>query len=58
MDIKQSYNDNLRKLPNEYGDVSVMEMRKQRKTKVQAAYIYVTLDIVILTLPTSLESRF
>ena len=24
MDIKQLYNDNLRKLPNEYGDVSVM----------------------------------
>ena len=27
MDIKQSYNDNLRKLPNEYGDVSVMELQ-------------------------------
>ena len=24
MDIKQLYNDNLRKLLNEYGDVSVM----------------------------------
>ena len=24
MDIKQLYNDNLRKLPNKYGDVSVM----------------------------------
>ena len=24
MDIKQLYNDNLRKLPKEYGDVSVM----------------------------------
>ena len=24
MVIKQLYNDNLRKLPNEYGDVSVM----------------------------------
>ena len=24
MDIKQLYNDNLRKLPNEYGDVSIM----------------------------------
>ena len=24
MSIKQLYNDNLRKLPNEYGDVSVM----------------------------------
>ena len=27
------------------------EMRKQQKIKVQMAYIYVTLDIVILTLP-------
>ena len=27
MDIKQLYNDNLRKLPNEYGDVSVMYRR-------------------------------
>ena len=25
MYIKQLYNDNLRKLPNEYGDVSVMD---------------------------------
>ena len=25
MGIKQLYNDNLRKLPNEYGDVSVMD---------------------------------
>ena len=25
MDIKQLYNDNLRKLPNEYGDVSVKD---------------------------------
>ena len=24
MGLKQLYNDNLRKLPNEYGDVSVM----------------------------------
>ena len=27
MGIKQLYNDNLRKLPNEYGDVSVMGWR-------------------------------
>ena len=27
MGIKQLYNDNLRKLPNEYGDVSVMLFR-------------------------------
>ena len=26
MGIKQLYNDNLRKLPNEYGDVSVMSL--------------------------------
>ena len=25
MGIKQLYNDNLRKLPNEYGDVSVLD---------------------------------
>ena len=28
MGIKQLYNDNLRKLPNEYGDVSVMALSK------------------------------
>ena len=27
MGIKQLYNDNLRKLPNEYGDVSVMQKK-------------------------------
>ena len=27
MGIKQLYNDNLRKLPNEYGDVSVMRYK-------------------------------
>ena len=27
MGIKQLYNENLRKLPNEYGDVSVMQNR-------------------------------
>ena len=27
MDIKQLYNDNLRKLLNEYGDVSVMSVK-------------------------------
>ena len=30
MGIKQLYNDNVRKLPNEYGDVSVMK-NKDRK---------------------------
>ena len=28
MGIKQLYNDNLRKLPNEYGDVSVMKSNR------------------------------
>ena len=28
MGIKQLYNDNLRTLPNEYGDVSVMDFPK------------------------------
>ena len=27
MGIKQLYNDNLRKLPNEYGDVSVLAVK-------------------------------
>ena len=31
MDIKQLYNDNLRKLPNEYGDVSVMMNARKRR---------------------------
>ena len=31
MGIKQLYNDNLRKLPNEYGDVSVMFYLKNFK---------------------------
>ena len=30
MGIKQLYNDNLRKLPNEYGDVSVMHQNKRQ----------------------------
>ena len=29
MGIKQLYNDDLRKLPNEYGDVSVMQAKYQ-----------------------------
>ena len=31
MGIIQLYNDNLRKLPNEYGDVSVMEAVGSRR---------------------------
>ena len=32
MGIKQLYNDNLLKLPNEYGDVSVMEHASDQAT--------------------------
>ena len=38
MGIKQLYNNNLRKLPNEYGDVSVMMLFKMRtivRSKIQ-----------------------
>ena len=41
MEIKQLYNDHLRKLPNEYGDVSVMiaifntENNKQKKILIR-----------------------
>ena len=31
MGIEELYNDNLRKLPNEYGDVSVMSCLLQQK---------------------------
>ena len=37
MGIKQLYNDNLRKLPNEYGDVSIMliyPLHQRHKLKV------------------------
>ena len=34
MGIKQLYNDNLRKLPNEYGDVSVMFFNSQPQSSV------------------------
>ena len=32
MGIKQLFNDNLRKLPNEYGDISVMLADKRNAT--------------------------
>ena len=38
MDIKQLYNDNLRKLPNEYGDVSVMGETGNFLRKGETAY--------------------
>ena len=37
MGIKQLYNDNLRKLPNEYGDVSVMNAKRNDETGGQKA---------------------
>ena len=39
MGIKQLYNDNLRKLPNEYGDVSVMNI-VDWAVKSQSRYWY------------------
>ena len=33
MGIKQLYNDNLRKVPNEYGDVSLMNILKYPEKK-------------------------
>ena len=40
MGIKQLYNDNLRKLPNEYGDVSVM--RRTFRESLRLGYVCVT----------------
>ena len=47
MGIKQIYNDNLRKLPNEYGDVSVM----RTKTNVIATVHFTDDDVIFLTAP-------
>ena len=43
MGIKQLYNDNLRKLPNEYGDVSVMTyfIKKSHSWQTLASMIFV-----------------
>ena len=43
MGIKQLYNDNLRKLPNEYGDVSVMQYFFLQQTDKQSTEIGPTL---------------
>ena len=55
MGIKQLYNDNLRKLPNEYGDVSVMKfihfegiINHTHKRKV-FLLIYLNYDVVLAT---------
>ena len=40
MGIKQLYNDNLRKLPNEYGDVSVMYISILLTKHVKYTYLY------------------
>ena len=39
MGIKQLYNDNLRKLPNEYGDVFVMKKITQLKNESEKGYV-------------------
>ena len=38
MGIKQLYNENLRKLPNEYGDVSVMRTIEGVRAEVSIGY--------------------
>ena len=40
MGIKQLYNDNLRKLPNEYGDVSVMKIKLHPSRPSVLVYTY------------------
>ena len=40
MGIKQLYNDNLRKLPNEYGDVSVMNYHQIPSLSVPLVYAF------------------
>ena len=39
MGINQLYNDNLRKLPNKYGDVSVMVIQNITACEMQLLYI-------------------
>ena len=39
MGIKQLYNDNLRKLPNEYGDVSVMRNMRNKTVLCYPLYL-------------------
>ena len=40
MGIKHLYNDNLRKLPNKYGDVSVMPIHNAKKHQESNMYIF------------------
>ena len=52
MGIKQLYNDNLRKLPNKYGDVSVMyshllSLRRQNMITQSAARLIADQGIIV-----------
>ena len=40
MGIKQIYNDNLRKLPNEYGDDSVMFKTSKQKCSLHVFFLF------------------
>ena len=40
MGIKQLYNDNLRKLPNDHGDVSVMQANSQGDSSFEGQRIF------------------
>ena len=39
MGIKQLYNENLRKLPNEYGDISVMTLHTETSSMMAFYYL-------------------
>ena len=54
MGIKQLYNDNLRKFPNEYGDVSVMLLRPY--TKHVTSYLRDITDF-LNNLPTTVSTN-
>ena len=47
MGIKQLYNDNLRKLPNEYGDISVMRS-KTTEVEPETTFLYQSKAITLL----------
>ena len=62
MGIKQLYNDNLRKLPNEYGDVSVMtkaiEVACFRVERVCRWTYCMSIDIHVCISITVCQSRY